>query len=490
VPYEQKDTAKQLGARWDADAQRWYIPAGADPAAFDRWRNPNHTPPAQPDTPTTTNETPSQAKVTPIDGGVEDTGRPTNEPPGRTPRHEVKVDYEAPPALPNLADSPVRRIVGRPASPPPRPDEDAPAPDSLRELAYLDRINEIGAADQLDGAAKLPRLYDADYTILALLDRAGLVPRTLIGRAALPGRAPQRVIDRLTKLYRHGLIAQHPVGLRQHTRSDGKPPLLYSLTRRGLQVAQTRQPPAISQRREWRPIEPGRALRLAHDLHALAWAIELHQLLGDTATDHWRTPRYATGRYPVPQTGSGRDRHPIATNEIPIPDKQAIIDLGLKVFTEVKPDLSLELRIDTLKLTFDLLVELDLTSRPSYNRDKFLAYDAFLCGWSLAHPRYHTQGTRPAVVFVCPDARSALACAREADELMTGRIGVMGTGPEHWYHAGRDHLFFAVEADLYHRNLAALALPPQPPGLRERLTGQRDLEITRVQLLPAKLGKR
>jgi hypothetical protein len=187
---------------------------------------------------------------------------------------------------------------------------------------------------------------------------------TLIGRAALPGRAPQRVIDRLTKLYRHGLIAQHPVGLREHTRSDGKPPLLYSLTRRGLQVAQTRQPPAISQRREWRPIEPGRALRLAHDLHALAWAIELHQLLGDTATDHWRTPRYATGRYPVPQAGTGRDRHPITTNEIPIPDKQAIIDLGLKVFTEVKPDLSLELRIDTPKLTFDLLVELDLTADP------------------------------------------------------------------------------------------------------------------------------
>ena len=90
--------------------------------------------------------------------------------------------------------------------------------------AFLDRINEIGPADQLDGAARLPRMYGEDYAILALLDRAGLVPRTLIGRAALPGRAPQRVIDRLTKLYRHGLIAQHSVGIRQHTRSDGKPP--------------------------------------------------------------------------------------------------------------------------------------------------------------------------------------------------------------------------------------------------------------------------
>src|SRR5207302_3254690 len=141
---------------------------------------------------------------------------------------------------------------------------------------------------------------------------------------------------------------------------------------------QTREPPAISRKREWRPIESGRALRLAHDLHALAWAIELHRLLGDIATDHWRTPRYSTGRYPVPQAGSGRDRHPIANNEIPVPDKQTIGDLALKQFAEIKPDLSLELRISSITLNFDLLVELDLTSRPSYNRDKLLAYDAFL----------------------------------------------------------------------------------------------------------------
>ncbi len=123
-------------------------------------------------------------------------------------------------------------------------------------------------------------------------------------------------------------------------------------------------------------------------------------------------PRYATGRYPVPQVGSGRDRHPITLNEIPVPDGQAIIDVELKTFSEVKPDVSLELRIDTLKLTFDLLIELNLTARPSYNREKFRAYDAFLCGWSLAHPRYRAQGTRPVVLFVSPDSHAALACAR------------------------------------------------------------------------------
>ena len=110
------------------------------------------------------------------------------------------------------------------------------------------------------------------------------------------------------------------------------------------------------------------------------------------------------------------NRHQAATatrsplNEIPRPRRAGDHRRrSSRPFTEVKPDLSLELRIDALKLTFDLLVELDLTARPSYNRDKFLAYDAFLCGWSLAHPRYQTHGTRPAVVFVCPDPHAALA---------------------------------------------------------------------------------
>ena len=312
------------------------------------------------------------------------------------------------------------------------PEADRPVADTLRELAFLDRINEIGPADeQQEDGARLPRLYDEDYAVLALLDRAGLAPASLIRRAVQPDKAPRTVFDRLVKLYRHGLIARHTTGLHGHSSNDGKPPLLHSLTRRGLQIAQQREPaPAISPKREWKPIEQPHAGRLAHDLHTLAWAIEFHRTVGDAATDRWRTPRYATGRYPVPQIGQGQRRHAITLNEIPVADGQAIIDLELKTFAEIKPDLSLELRIEPLKLTFDLLVEVDLTARPSYNREKFLAYDAFLCGWSLAHPRYRAQGTRPAVVFVSSNNHAALACAHEADELMTGRIGVMGAPAE------------------------------------------------------------
>lgn len=37
VPFAEKDQAKALGARWDPDVKRWYVPAGVDADAFERW---------------------------------------------------------------------------------------------------------------------------------------------------------------------------------------------------------------------------------------------------------------------------------------------------------------------------------------------------------------------------------------------------------------------------------------------------------------------
>ena len=259
----------------------------------------------------------SHEPAQPPTGSNSDTGTA----PDPSAKHEVRVDYE-PPAEndADLADSPVRRVIGHRAQGSDEPETDQPTSDTLRELTFLDRINEIAPADQLEGASGLPRLYDEDYAILALLDRVGLAPPSLIGRAALPGRATRSVNDRLIKLYRHGLIARHNTGLRERTRTDGKSPVLYSITRRGLEVAQRRTPaPAISARREWRPIEQPRAGRLAHDLHALGWAIEFHRTVGELATDRWRTPRYATGRYPGAGIRSRQRLHPItvATSRAP-----------------------------------------------------------------------------------------------------------------------------------------------------------------------------
>ncbi len=38
VPYAQKDAAKVLGARWDAAAKKWFVPAGKDIALFAQWQ--------------------------------------------------------------------------------------------------------------------------------------------------------------------------------------------------------------------------------------------------------------------------------------------------------------------------------------------------------------------------------------------------------------------------------------------------------------------
>jgi exodeoxyribonuclease VII large subunit len=37
VPYRQKDEARSLGARWDAEARKWYVPHGVDLVAFRSW---------------------------------------------------------------------------------------------------------------------------------------------------------------------------------------------------------------------------------------------------------------------------------------------------------------------------------------------------------------------------------------------------------------------------------------------------------------------
>jgi len=37
VPFAEKDTAKALGARWDADKKIWYVQDVADPTPFTRW---------------------------------------------------------------------------------------------------------------------------------------------------------------------------------------------------------------------------------------------------------------------------------------------------------------------------------------------------------------------------------------------------------------------------------------------------------------------
>jgi hypothetical protein len=42
VPYAEKDKAKALGARWNAERKAWYVPDGTEAAPFERWLAPDN----------------------------------------------------------------------------------------------------------------------------------------------------------------------------------------------------------------------------------------------------------------------------------------------------------------------------------------------------------------------------------------------------------------------------------------------------------------
>ncbi|WP_218080940.1 DUF5710 domain-containing protein [Anthocerotibacter panamensis] len=43
VPFEEKDDAKQMGAKWHITLKKWYVPEGIDPKPFARWFPPKLT---------------------------------------------------------------------------------------------------------------------------------------------------------------------------------------------------------------------------------------------------------------------------------------------------------------------------------------------------------------------------------------------------------------------------------------------------------------
>ena len=174
---------------------------------------------------------------------------------GEPAKHEVQVDYEPPSGnarRPRRQPGPPRRRTSR------LPTGRATARTASRRRRCANSRSSTGSTrsgQQTNSTAPTACRGSTTRTTRSspCSTESDSRRRASIGRAALPGRALRSVGDRLIKLYRHGLIARHTTGLRSRSRTDGKPPWLHSLTRRGLQVAQDRQPaPAISRRREWR----------------------------------------------------------------------------------------------------------------------------------------------------------------------------------------------------------------------------------------------
>ena len=73
VPFNEKDQAKSLGARWNAEAKLWYVPQGVDAAPFEKWLSsaPRHSP----------NMAPAQAAAKPFAKSMSQANAGTNKPP-------------------------------------------------------------------------------------------------------------------------------------------------------------------------------------------------------------------------------------------------------------------------------------------------------------------------------------------------------------------------------------------------------------------------
>ena len=74
VPFNEKDQAKSLGARWNAEAKLWYVPQGVDAAPFEKWVSsaPNLAP----------NPAPAQAAAKPYVKSMPQASAGTNTPLG------------------------------------------------------------------------------------------------------------------------------------------------------------------------------------------------------------------------------------------------------------------------------------------------------------------------------------------------------------------------------------------------------------------------
>ena len=383
-----------------------------------------------------------------------------------------------------LEPSPVLRVVGRPARAPTTTSPRGPAPDEPARARLHRPHQRDQAAEHKPPAERLPRLYDE-----RLRDPRPARPRrprpALADRPRRPARQgpqdrpppPQQALRaRPDRPRRHRPQRPHqrrrppPVGSTASPATASRPP------------SNARRPPCTPSA-NGAPIEQRRAGTLPHDLHALSWAIEFHRVVGELATDYWRTPRYATGRYPVPQIGNGHKRHPITAAELDVPEGHAYLDLP--PFREIKPDLSLELRIPEPASSPSTCSSSSTSpaARPTTTTSSAPTTPSSPAGRSPTRATARSAHARSSSSSAATTAARSPA-PKKPTGVLTGRIGAMGSRRRDWYFAGREHIFFAAEPDIHHDSLRAFALPPCPPEERQNAGREHRLEIRPIDLLP------
>lgn len=158
-----------------------------------------------------------------------------------------------------------------------------------------------------------------------------------------------------------------------------------------------------------------------------------------------------------------------------------IINLPSKEFSNIIPDLTLELRRegpDGEEISTDFLVENEWRNSSKDVLGKALAYDGLLNGWWAEHPRYAALGRRPTVLFAVPSVARARRYLSIFDKALQGHVvqaphtqtreeNELGIVPrKKRIYLGRQYIYFVVSRDVHQRTLRAWRVPAMPPERR------------------------
>jgi hypothetical protein len=366
-----------------------------------------------------------------------------------------------------------------------------------------DRIVSIAEPSALVPAHKrvaLSSRHSEQLTVIRWLDRFGCMTTWQLHQAAMADATLRSAQMLLAAMRDAGLIRCRRTQLRigYGRGRGGSAPRIWQLTSVGFRYGQRSRglvEPVIPRDRPLRRTEHETPVRLEHDLHAVGWWLAFRDTIDPRrlSIQDVFTPRYEQGKFAVPRVSvaHGRGSRPVERRDVVLADRATFDGIPDEPFTRrIEPDLTIRLFFDADShdlrhdLEVDLLVEMDRSQRPSYNRDKLARYDAFLTAWSLLHPRIQQTGTRPVVTFVSPDWASSMALMKLADQVMRGRIGLPGDPDHQWYWAGREHTFFTAEEEIHNCSLRALQLSECPGDVFDDA-----FRFRRVTLLASELTK-
>ena len=450
VPYDEKDAAKRLGARWDPDAQSWFIPAGVDPEPLARWRV------------AVAYRERRHAKL-----GDRQRNRTAEECAGRAsppiPRRrpsQAATDARASARCasttsrrPSRRTSPTARSAG--SSDAGYPGRRSRASTGQRRTASASSRSSTGSTRSAPpSSSPAPTACHASTTRTTRSSRCSTAPAwhraRMIGRAVFPERSGQRrhrppdqaLPSRADRPAHDRACASTPATTASCRCCTRSPAAAWRSPRRASRRRRSR--PGASGERSSSPTPAGSRTTCTRS----AGRSNCTAPLGDARHRPLAHPALRHRPLPRPPGRLGPRRHPITLNEIPVPDGQAIIDVELEDLHrgQARPLARAADRHDQADAS---TCSSSSTSPPAR---RTTATSSSPTTRSCAAGASPTRATRPRArgppsCSCAPTPRAALALrargrrgADRPDRSDGHRAPSTGTTP------GRDHIFFAVES--------------------------------------------